>query len=82
MNTTWSEIGNCLVKEFVFTDFASALRFINQVGQEAERIQHHPDILLYNYCHVKMSLSTHDQNKIAEKDYSLAQKIDTILAEA
>ena len=76
---TWFESDGVLEREFVFADFASALKFLNRVGDVAEKIQHHPDMFLYNYNQVRVSLSTHDQKKITEKDYFLAEKIDDIL---
>ena len=65
-----------LVCEFVFKDFKEALVFINRVGDLAEKEGHHPDILLYGYKHVKITLSTHAINGLSENDFILAAKIN------
>ena len=82
MGMTWSEGDGGLEREFVFANFVSALKFLNRVGDVAEKMQHHPDMFLYNYNQVRVSLSTHDQNRITQKDYLLAEKIDDILKDS
>jgi 4a-hydroxytetrahydrobiopterin dehydratase len=74
----WKAINNTLVKEFEFTDFKSAVDFINRIAIVAEKQNHHPDILLHSYKRVKITLSTHSENKVTEKDYKLAELIDKL----
>lgn len=74
----WTAINNTLVKEFEFADFKSAVDFINRVAVVAEKQNHHPDILLHSYKHVRITLSTHSENKVTEKDYKLAELIDKL----
>ncbi len=71
------EENNCLVKEFKFADFKTALAFVNQVGEIAEGMNHHPDVEL-GWGRVKLRLSTHSEHKITEKDHRLAAAIDQI----
>lgn len=73
----WMEENNCLVKEFKFADFKTALAFVNQVGEIAEGMNHHPDVEL-GWGRVKLRLSTHSEHKITEKDHRLAAAIDQI----
>src|SRR4051812_9799233 len=48
-----------LRKDFKFSDFASALAFVNALGWIAERENHHPDLELgWGRCRVRFS--THD----------------------
>jgi 4a-hydroxytetrahydrobiopterin dehydratase len=75
---TWTAINNALVKEFEFADFKSAVDFINRVAVVAEKQNHHPDILLHSYRCVKITLSTHSENKVTEKDYKLVELIDKL----
>jgi 4a-hydroxytetrahydrobiopterin dehydratase len=64
-----------LIKDFKFSDFKTALAFINQVGKIAEEEKHHPDLLLsYGKVHIKMY--THKVNGLSLRDFHLAQKID------
>lgn len=74
----WEQAENKLEKEFYFNNFKEALQFVNQVGSLAEQLNHHPDILLYAYKKVKITLTTHNEGKVTAKDYELAKQIDQI----
>lgn len=63
-------------KEFQFADFKEALAFVNKVGEIAEKEGHHPNILLYDYSKVRVSLSTHSVGGLSEKDFEMAQKVE------
>lgn len=71
--------GPRLERAFSFSDFKTALAFTNQVGALAERIGHHPDILL-RYGEVVLFLWTHDAGGLTERDFSWAEKLDAQLA--
>lgn len=74
----WEQAENKLEKEFYFNNFTEALQFLNQVGSLAERLNHHPDLLLHAYKQVKITLTTHSKGKVTKKDYELAKQIDQI----
>ena len=74
----WETVSNQIEKEFIFKDFRQALQFVNQVGNLAEEMNHHPDILIFSYKKVKISLMTHSQGKVTGLDYELAKKIDQL----
>jgi 4a-hydroxytetrahydrobiopterin dehydratase len=77
MNDNWHRSHGHLIAEFKFENFVNALKFVNEVGELAEAAQHHPDIELYSYKNVRVSLTTHDAgNKVTEKDFSMAKSID------
>jgi 4a-hydroxytetrahydrobiopterin dehydratase len=62
-------------KKYQFKDFAEAMRFVNRVAEAAEAADHHPDISI-KYNRVKLTLSTHSEGGITEKDFALARTID------
>lgn len=75
----WHIIENTTIeKTLQFKDFASALSFINKVGEIAEKENHHPDISLFSWNKVKFHLSTHSINGLSENDFILAAKIDEL----
>lgn len=74
----WSEIDSKLVKNYLLPNFIEAINFINLVAKEAENIDHHPDIKLYNYKNVRLTLTTHSKRKITKKDIILAKLIDKV----
>lgn len=71
----WQEKNTSLVREFSFPDFKSALAFVVQIGELAEATNHHPDISL-SWGRVSISLTTHDEGGVTEKDRQLAAAID------
>ena len=66
-----------LIKDFKFKNFEQSQNFVNQVGKIAEEENHHPDISFgWGYCKVK--IFTHAIKGLAESDFILAAKIDSI----
>ena len=74
--------GKKIEKNFKFKDFTAALKFVNQVGELAEQEGHHPDINLYNWNQVKLTLSTHAIGGLSENDFILAAKVDQLVTRA
>ena len=66
-----------LEKEFRFPDFAKALAFVNRVGAIAERINHHPDILL-GWGKARVTTWSHDADGITDRDWALAREIERL----
>lgn len=77
---SWITQNNSLQKIFTFPDFVTALAFVNQVGDIAERFGHHPEIW-FTWGKVIITTTTHDQgNSVTEKDIVLAQEIDKLMS--
>lgn len=74
----WSVIDqHHLRREFRFPDFATALGFVNQIGEVAETEGHHPDIELA-WGRVALTVWTHKINGLTESDFVFAAKVDQI----
>lgn len=73
----WNYSGKEIGKEFKLKDFKAALDFVNEIGNEAEKMNHHPDIFIHSYNKVKVTISTHSEGGITAKDFQLAQKIES-----
>ena len=74
----WIYFDNTISREFTLKDFKAALNFVNKIGEEAEAMDHHPDILIHSWNKVKVSVSTHSEGGITEKDFMLAGKIEGV----
>jgi 4a-hydroxytetrahydrobiopterin dehydratase len=72
----WMQEENQIAKDFQFKDFAEALTFVNKVGAEAEKMDHHPDIFIHSWNKVKITISTHSEGGITKKDFQLAENIE------
>lgn len=74
----WELEENQINKQFQLKDFAEALNFVNKVGAFAEELDHHPDIFIHSWNKVKITISTHSEGGITQKDFDLAEKIESI----
>jgi 4a-hydroxytetrahydrobiopterin dehydratase len=73
----WEEVDGALQREFRFPDFAGAIDFVNRVAEEAERENHHPDILV-TWNRVTLRWRTHSANAITDRDVELAGRSDLL----
>lgn len=73
----WSITGDVLMKQFQFDSFIQAVRFVNEVAENAESVNHHPDILI-QYNKVTLSLTTHDSGGLTKNDMELAASCDGV----
>jgi 4a-hydroxytetrahydrobiopterin dehydratase len=71
----WAETGGQIHRTYQFKDFVESMKFVNAIAQQAEAVQHHPDILI-RWNKVTLTLSTHDAGGITEKDFAMAAKAD------
>ena len=73
----WTKKGSTITRTFQFRDFSTAIEFVNAVARLAERASHHPDIDI-RWNKVTLSLTTHDEGGLTEKDFDLAMKADQL----
>ena len=72
----WKETQREITRTFNFKDFVEAVEFVNRVRDIAETYQHHPDIFIHSYNKVKITLTTHSEARVTDKDYKVAGEID------
>ena len=72
----WIYENDLIQKLFQFKDFIQALSFVNAVAMESEKMDHHPDILMFAWNKVKITISTHSAGGVTELDFQLAKKIE------
>jgi 4a-hydroxytetrahydrobiopterin dehydratase len=75
----WRREGNEIARALKFDDFASAIEFVNQVAFVAEEMDHHPDIFIHGWNNVRLSVTTHDQGGLTERDFDLAERINALV---
>lgn len=74
----WKKEAGSLTKRFEFSDFAEALAFVNQVGELAEKQNHHPDIT-FGWGYAQVRLTSHDSGEVTSRDHQLAEAIDQLM---
>jgi 4a-hydroxytetrahydrobiopterin dehydratase len=73
----WEKYGNSLRREFKFDDFSGAVDFVNRLTPVANEMNHHPDLFI-TWGLVRVSLISHSEHGITEKDFELAKKLDEL----
>lgn len=71
----WEYRDGAIHRRFNFPTFKGAIAFVNRIAELAEQEDHHPDILI-TYRTVTLTLSTHSEGGVTEKDISFARKAD------
>jgi 4a-hydroxytetrahydrobiopterin dehydratase len=70
-----------LYRKLVFKDFSEAFGFMSRVALLAETMDHHPEWSnVYN--RVEIYLTSHDAGGITERDFTLAGRVNGLLAQA
>lgn len=67
--------GDALVRSFDRGDFAGSVAFVNAILPLAEDAGHHPDLQI-SWKDVTVSLFTHSEGRVTEKDFALAGEIN------
>lgn len=76
----WRQILGRIKARFRTGDFATGLALVNKIGEAAEALDHHPDVLL-TWGDVIVTLSSHDVHGITSRDLELARRISSLAAE-
>ena len=66
-----------LERKFTFKNFSESQKFVNQVGDIAEKEAHHPDII-FGWGYATIQIFTHKIKGLVESDFILAAKINRI----
>lgn len=74
----WNHSGSWIIRELVAENFAGSIGIVNAIAVIAEKLDHHPDILIYGWNKVRISSKTHDKDGLTELDFKLAKKIDEL----
>ena len=78
----WRRDGAVLTKTFTFKGFKGAMAFANRVAEAANTANHHPDIHVEGYKHVRIVLTTHATGGISDADLELARAVDAAQTKA
>jgi 4a-hydroxytetrahydrobiopterin dehydratase len=75
----WSKRAQTIFRTFKFEGFLKGIDFVNRIAVKAQKMNHHPDIDV-RFNEVTLTLSTHDEGGITEKDFSLAKQCDEVFS--
>lgn len=79
-SSEWRREGETIRRTVVARDFRAAIAIVNDIAEQAEALNHHPDIdIRWNTLH--LVLTTHAVGRLTDMDFRLAARIDAIVAE-
>jgi 4a-hydroxytetrahydrobiopterin dehydratase len=73
----WSKRAKTILRTFKFEGFLKGVEFVNRIAKLAQKLNHHPDIDI-RYDQVTLTLTTHDEGGLTEKDFILARQCDGV----
>ena len=75
----WSKRAHTILRTFEFEGFPDSVAFVTRIARRAQKLNHHPDIDI-RFNRVTLTLTTHDEGGITEKDFSLARQCDAVFS--
>lgn len=77
-NPQWTRNQNKINRELIASNFTAAVGILNAIAILAEKKDHHPDILIYGWNKVRITLTTHESGGLTNLDLELAKEIDEL----
>lgn len=74
----WKVYNKILVKELVFKNQTDLAKYLLKVAILGDKMNHHVDAEIKECSKIILKLTTHDEQKITDKDYELAKLIDSL----
>ncbi len=76
----WEHAGGAITRQFSLEGgFMGSIRFVNRLAEIAEAADHHPDLAI-SWNRVTVTLVTHSQGGVTERDIALAREADRLAA--
>jgi len=77
-NPQWAAINGKINRELIAANFVAAMGIANSIAILAEKKDHHPDIFIYGWNKVRVTLTTHNSGGLTKFDFELAEEIDEL----
>ena len=76
----WERVGDAIVRQYSLEGgFMGSVAFVNRLAEVAEAADHHPDLAI-SWNRVTVTLSTHSEGGITDRDVALAAEADRLAA--
>ena len=73
----WELVDGAITRQYRFGGFPDAVAFVVRLSYDAEAADHHPDLDV-RYDKVRVTLSTHSEGGVTDKDIALAKVIEAL----
>ena len=75
----WTKRAQTICRIYKFEGFLMSIAFVHRIAKRAQKMNHHPDIDI-RFDQVTVTLTTHDEGGITEKDFTLARQCDEVFS--
>lgn len=75
----WEKKGNALVRELAFGNQTELAEFVLRIARYSDEVEHHADMDIREYRKLSLSITTHDQNALTQRDIKWAQSVNVII---
>ena len=73
-------VGDAILRQYTLPGgFMGSVAFVNRLAEAAEAADHHPDLAI-SWNRVTVTLSTHSEGGITDRDLALAAEADRLAA--
>jgi 4a-hydroxytetrahydrobiopterin dehydratase len=75
----WRRLGQSLVRELLFRDFAQAFGFLERLARDAVDYSRRPDMCIFGFNRVRLTIANPHHSDLTEAELRLAGKVDAIV---
>jgi 4a-hydroxytetrahydrobiopterin dehydratase len=75
----WTIEDGRLSRDMQLKNFKAALALVNEVGELAETSNHHPDLTIHRWNHVRVEWYTHSVEGLSINDFIMAARVSALL---
>jgi pterin-4a-carbinolamine dehydratase len=68
-----------LVRELAFRDFDQAIAFVEEVASEAEDHLRRPDMCIFDFNRVRLTITNPNHAGITQAEVRLAEKVNAVI---
>ncbi len=74
----WKLTDRGLFRCLSFASFTKLTEYLAELGPVADAMNHHPNLVVRKATYLEVCLLTHDQQRVTELDYDLANKMSDL----
>lgn len=73
----WEFNQGLIKKTFLFDSYMASIDFINRLAREAEKVNHHPNMVV-GWCKIEVGFTSHDRGGVTQSCLDMAKQADAV----
>ena len=74
----WFIAEKVIKKKLKFNSYMDSIKFINEVADKAEELNHHPEMMV-GWCEIEISFMSHDKGGVTFDCIDMAKFVESVL---